>query len=679
MRILSIELTDFMNVSHATLDFSSGMNILYGDNAEGKSTIFAAIYYVLTDNKRGDSWKDFVKSDKDFFNIKLKIQKSIHDPTVISFDYTGNKAKGSTLKKISYDTVTIEGADECKSQIEQWFDIQMIEAVIFSLQDSKPIGSLTPSERSTIFKKLFNSDFSDVVDTIVSKIKELEKNNLILKSRIEDLSQKTYPLQRLAEIDEVQLQSLKDERRTVELQIEAEKALIHEHELIKQKLNTRSATESLVSSLRDALSGLDREREAQILDLINQRDLLQESLDKEEQLFNELKKEEATLVAKKAAIGNPPREPDLSIYDSVNLETATLESKIKSYGTGVCPTCHQAYPPELVVDVPSLEARLVELRNQKATILVEKENYRKAREEYLNSVATVDEALSSLKKRIRAPDTSLLANFDSSLEKNKEIIRKVFSEKEKILQAKIIDNEKTLRDLSAIEEPKEYKTAVTPAFLLKLSEVATEISSIEVVKQQNVEIAIRNQGLLEQKAKDEASKESDTKDLHDNQTTIEKLTTVRKIYQTDFPAYLNSQACSKLETFMNRFLSTTKGGMEVSLQQTKKGTEFFYKTELSKEWLNAKMASGFESSALTIAFNSAVALAYKSSLLVLDEVDKSASDTSSLKVADTISSITGFDQIFMITHKKASVDLIKELPNTTIYHVVRGTFTKMYN
>ena len=48
MIIKSIELADYRNYDSLTLFFENGTNILYGDNAQGKTNILEAIYVAAT-------------------------------------------------------------------------------------------------------------------------------------------------------------------------------------------------------------------------------------------------------------------------------------------------------------------------------------------------------------------------------------------------------------------------------------------------------------------------------------------------------------------------------------------------------------------------------------------------------------------------------------------------------
>ena len=46
MKIKSIEIQNFRNIEHAAVDFSAGVNLLHGDNAQGKTNLLEAIYFT---------------------------------------------------------------------------------------------------------------------------------------------------------------------------------------------------------------------------------------------------------------------------------------------------------------------------------------------------------------------------------------------------------------------------------------------------------------------------------------------------------------------------------------------------------------------------------------------------------------------------------------------------------
>ena len=48
MIIKSLELSNFRNYNFLNMEFDSGTNILYGDNAQGKTNILEAIFVSAT-------------------------------------------------------------------------------------------------------------------------------------------------------------------------------------------------------------------------------------------------------------------------------------------------------------------------------------------------------------------------------------------------------------------------------------------------------------------------------------------------------------------------------------------------------------------------------------------------------------------------------------------------------
>ena len=62
MFIESIELSDYRNYSHLHIDFHKGTNVLYGDNAQGKTNILEAVYVCsTTKSHRGSKDKEIIR------------------------------------------------------------------------------------------------------------------------------------------------------------------------------------------------------------------------------------------------------------------------------------------------------------------------------------------------------------------------------------------------------------------------------------------------------------------------------------------------------------------------------------------------------------------------------------------------------------------------------------------
>ena len=94
MIIKSIELADYRNYDTLTMEFSPGTNILYGDNAQGKTNILEAIYVsATTKSHKGSKDKDIINFDKEEAHIRTYIEKDGAESR-IDMHLRRNKSKG---------------------------------------------------------------------------------------------------------------------------------------------------------------------------------------------------------------------------------------------------------------------------------------------------------------------------------------------------------------------------------------------------------------------------------------------------------------------------------------------------------------------------------------------------------------------------------------------------------
>ncbi|MDF2951334.1 MAG: recF [Anaerocolumna sp.] len=132
MYIKSLDLKDYRNYSDLSIDFNDGINILYGDNAQGKTNILEAIYISgTTKSHKGSKDREIIKLDKEESHVRVMVER-----------------KGVThkidmhLKKHKPKGVAINGIPIKKSS--ELFGI--INIVFFSPEDLNIIKN-GPSER----------------------------------------------------------------------------------------------------------------------------------------------------------------------------------------------------------------------------------------------------------------------------------------------------------------------------------------------------------------------------------------------------------------------------------------------------------------------------------------------------------------------------------------------------
>lgn len=132
MLIDSIELQNYRNYQQLHMDFSHGTNILYGDNAQGKTNILEAIYVcATTKSHRGSKDKEIIQFDQEESHIKLNVRKR-DVPFRIDMHLKKNRAKG-----VAVNGVPIKKASEL---------FGIVNVVFFSPEDLNLIKN-GPSER----------------------------------------------------------------------------------------------------------------------------------------------------------------------------------------------------------------------------------------------------------------------------------------------------------------------------------------------------------------------------------------------------------------------------------------------------------------------------------------------------------------------------------------------------
>lgn len=97
MIIKSLELQDYRNYEYLELSFDKGTNILYGDNAQGKTNILEAIYLsATTKSHKGTKDKDIINFNKEEAHIRTYVEKE-GIQTRVDMHLRKNKSKGIAI------------------------------------------------------------------------------------------------------------------------------------------------------------------------------------------------------------------------------------------------------------------------------------------------------------------------------------------------------------------------------------------------------------------------------------------------------------------------------------------------------------------------------------------------------------------------------------------------------
>lgn len=100
MLIKSIELKNFRNYEDLWMEFTEGTNILFGDNAQGKTNVLEAAYVSgTTKSHKGSRDKEMIQFEKEESHIRTIVEKNEQE-FQIDIHLKKNRSKGIAVNKI---------------------------------------------------------------------------------------------------------------------------------------------------------------------------------------------------------------------------------------------------------------------------------------------------------------------------------------------------------------------------------------------------------------------------------------------------------------------------------------------------------------------------------------------------------------------------------------------------
>ena len=166
MIVESIELKNYRSYEELHIDLSPGTNILYGDNAQGKTNVLESIYLCCTSKShRGSKDRDMIRFSQEESHIKLQIRRG-NVPCRIDMHLKKNKPKG-----IAINGIPIRRASEL---------FGVANVVFFSPEDLNLIKN-GPSERRRFIDMELCQLSQVYVHSLVQYNRALMQRNKLLK------------------------------------------------------------------------------------------------------------------------------------------------------------------------------------------------------------------------------------------------------------------------------------------------------------------------------------------------------------------------------------------------------------------------------------------------------------------------------------------------------------------
>lgn len=691
LKINKLTLKDFMCIDYTELDFTDIKTVLFiGSNGSGKSSVMNAIALCLNDEKKGDRYQDYIKKRKQSCSISLDADlKGSNIKIEVEIFSRGNSNRKAIYKGKEYTNSEVNSLLQ-SLEMSYYYDIMM------SQQDDEDITKMSAAKREQFLKKLLDFDFSSQIDkvkTVQSSTKDniIEKTSKIkvYKSFIEDNNKTAEKLKsELLSDDDIKqvhdkINVAQVEMKKANVELENENNTFEKRNILSQELDLLSKELSL---LKDKILLNENKRE-KIENYKKELEQIQVEKDKKLQEIQQIKSEISDLdnecdALNKESINLTHKIDELTgDMSALDVNYRLLDNKYQAVSNGVCQTCGHKYETSEIesfkqelekcqADLNSIIQQIRELKSSKTDLSKKIQDLNAERLSKVVQVQSFKETEFDIKtnfveSKIKELEAALLSG-DDMVEINKNILSKESrkSELNDILAVSSIDNRPTLK--SIIDDKQK-----------EINSLNEKLSKNDILKKSILDTENKISGL----EVDVAKLEEDIKELYQIES---KNNSVLGLLEKTFPNYLIVKTCEILQNEINNFIHTVFSEIEVRLFQNKKGVEFFYTTEKSKQtsWkkedlINAKIASGFEKSVLSMAFKVALSKAYNLPFAFLDEVDSAGTDQNSELLFKAIINGDIFEQVFIVSHKPFVRDTIKSIADKLkVYYVHKGIFTE---
>jgi len=160
MAIDKLEVINFQYHSNSTLELHKGLNVIYGDNGQGKSGILRALNWVINNSPSGFTFKKRGSDDKVLVALTVDDQKIIRERNEKINQYRFNKQTFKALRSNVPEEIQkhLNLSEHCyRSQHQPYF--------LFQDSDGE------------VAKKLNKVAGLDIIDEVMAKIKKIFNEN----------------------------------------------------------------------------------------------------------------------------------------------------------------------------------------------------------------------------------------------------------------------------------------------------------------------------------------------------------------------------------------------------------------------------------------------------------------------------------------------------------------------
>ena len=180
MYIESLELKNFRNYEDLSIVLDPGTNILYGDNAQGKTNVLEAIYLCgTTKSHRGSKDKEMIRFDQDESHIRMMVKKDGVSHK-IDMHLKKNKSKGIAVNGIPEDLNIIKNGP---SERRRFMDLELCQLNKVYLQELTSYNKVL-NQRNKLLKDIgFQPGLTETLDVWDMQLVSYGKKIISLRKR----------------------------------------------------------------------------------------------------------------------------------------------------------------------------------------------------------------------------------------------------------------------------------------------------------------------------------------------------------------------------------------------------------------------------------------------------------------------------------------------------------------
>lgn len=683
MKINKLDIKNFKAIKHITFDKNKKVNLITGENGNGKSSILDAIRYILTD-ELDDKISSFVRWGTEKFEIICEFE---HKGIEYTLEIEGSKGAKKRLAFNDEEYFNSEATSKLRDIID--FELTKYSAISEQGKTAQLLFQKKTERLNTLSRILKIDSINESSENVKEEVRKIRENVKVLETELNSLENAEFSLMDeiiLPEIDEIKkefevVEKEKNDYNVKQKELDKEiseiKESISEIKLSfeKKKNESISNIKTEIINLENKLKDIKRKKNEFDSAVISSKTIKDEIKDLENSL-NIKKKETKTVI-------EPSQSEEYlkQIYTKkieVEQSIKSIEKEIKALKDRKCPYSFDCDKLE-GVDVSKYEK---DLESAQSELTILEISYKKISDEikiYKDTLSfnqKIEKEVSDIENKISLKK--------ESIKKYQEVIDN-YTEEDSINTESVLKLKKeeieAIEHLLSIERDKQIEVlqerinniSEREGFLKEkeYSELKNKILLYDNQVKELERIKLFNEEVLKKKSKNERLVSVKKRELESKRKEINLMEEVRDAYK-DFSAYRINKGAEHIKNRMNSIFQKGYGKYEITFEQDKSGIDFFYKEVGSDILNNVVMASGQEKAVLAVANRLALCSLQNLGILVLDEVDNNASDENSVKLFQTILNEKGFNQIWIISHCNATKEYLNNLVETSNYNILDG-------